>query len=126
MAYAPPPPPPMKRPYPGEWNSPARPPKEPRPPGTDEFYAGGNPTWGSGYPRDYGYYGWGNSDYEPRYEPENYGDSGTNSNNINVDFTDDYAAFYGKGIQLKTSYLPKGQCNVPYVDSENPRTVYRS
>lgn len=96
MAYAPPPPSPFKRPYPGDWNSPPRPPKEPRPPGTDEFYQGAGSSWGSGYTGDYGYYGWGNPDYRT-YEPESYQETqSSSSNNINVDFTDDYAAFYGK------------------------------
>ncbi|XP_053380695.1 uncharacterized protein LOC123548699 [Mercenaria mercenaria] len=89
MAYAPPPPPPLKRPYPGDWASP-RPAKEPRPPGTDDFSGPGGP-WGPSY-SEYGYYGWGNPDYS---ENLGYRGSNTSSNNISVDFTDDYSAFYG-------------------------------
>ena len=104
MAYPPPPPPPgpMKRPYQGDW-APPRPPKEPRPPGTEEFSGGQGQQWGSGFSQ-YGYYGWGNPDYSENLNPDGF-HGNMQSNNINVDFTDDYSAFYGKRLRVSLGLI---------------------
>ncbi|XP_052788436.1 uncharacterized protein LOC128223183 [Mya arenaria] len=104
---------PMKRPYPGDWGAPPRPPKDPRAP--DSGYPPAYPpqagAWGSaaggygggGYPGSYGGYDYGQKEYSQNWsgyakqEPPQPAPVAGPPRDESFDFTDDYAAFYGKG-----------------------------